>query len=290
MIPENEAIADAIGEVLSPLGDQLNEVERALMSLPTPPQTPRALDRLRKASADCVRERHVEPRVLQIKRHLAALNEGVGLLNAYRYELTPQAITQVKQAHEVHAHHLEQLFKVGPADAHLQDLGTKLREQLEQERPWRDISSFEHDVQTIKQKYAQVRGKLLANQQELANAASSRVNRLPGFSQLSPDEQHKVLHVIQRSITETDAESIAPSLTSLSQGCKERIEAAERQAIALFDQIAAQKSNDIVVRVSLPLRNREIRNHQDVDALLDEIRTRLLEQLDKNERVRIRLD
>ena len=56
-----------------------------------------------------------------------------------------------------------------------------------------------------------------------------------------------------------------------------------------FDQLAPREQGELVIRVSLELHDREIRNAADVDALLDEIRTRLLQQLEKSDKVRLRL-
>lgn len=289
VVPENEAIADAIGEVLPPLGTQLSEVERALMSLPNQPDTPEALLKLRKASEDCLRERQVEPRVLQVKRHLSALSDGVGLLNTYRSELSIDAIEDVRKASGVFSHQLKQLMEAGEADGQLQDIEQRMAEQLKQDRPWKDIAALEADIETIRSRYAQVRGQYLARQEQLASDARSRVKQQEGFSKLSPDEQHRVLRPIQGAVKETTDQAIAPNLQSLHLGCKERMQEAEQHAIAALDELSAQKGNDVVVKVSLSLRNREIRNRADVDALLDEIRTRLLDQLNKNEKARIRL-
>ncbi|MEE9386890.1 MAG: BREX system P-loop protein BrxC [Nannocystaceae bacterium] len=290
VVPENEPIADVVGEVLPPLGTQLADVERALSRLPNQPETPQALVRLRKAAEDCLRERQVEPRVLQVKRHLDALRDGVGLLNTYRLELTEQAAADVRRAHDVLTHQLGQLFAVGEVDARLQDIEKRLAEQLKQERPWKDIGGVEADVEAIRSAYAQVRRQFISNQEKLADEARSKVKLQEGFAGLTADERHRVLRRIQGAVVETSEEAIAPELSRLRDGVKDRMREAEGAAIQLLDELRSRTRDDIVVKVSLSLRNREIRSREDVDSLLDEIRTRLLEQLDKNEKIRIRLD
>jgi hypothetical protein len=51
----------------------------------------------------------------------------------------------------------------------------------------------------------------------------------------------------------------------------------------------SKTSGELIVRVSLELRDREIRSVADIDTLLDEIRKRLLDELDRAEKVRLYL-
>ena len=89
--------------------------------------------------------------------------------------------------------------------------------------------------------------------------------------------------------TETTDQAVAPSLSELSDGFARRLAEARQQARDKLDSFTSKSSGELVVRVSLELRDREIRSAADIDMLLDEIRKRLLEELDRADKVRLYL-
>ncbi len=73
-------------------------------------------------------------------------------------------------------------------------------------------------------------------------------------------------------------------------GLKQQLEDAVTSATIKLDSLTSEGSGDIVVRVSLDVRDRVITSADDVEAQLDEIRQRLLTQLEREgQRVRLRL-
>jgi hypothetical protein len=85
------------------------------------------------------------------------------------------------------------------------------------------------------------------------------------------------------------ASGTAKTETEPGDGFARRLSDAKREAEAKLDSLVSMSSGMLVVRVSLELRDREIRSAADVDALLDELRMQLLEQLERGEKGSLRL-
>ena len=88
-------------------------------------------------------------------------------------------------------------------------------------------------------------------------------------------------------MTDTTAEAIAPPLVSLKDPFTLALQRAEDQANDLLDEILSEGEKPIIARVDLRLRNREIATEAEVQALVEEIRNRLLEQVRAGARVRL---
>ena len=88
-------------------------------------------------------------------------------------------------------------------------------------------------------------------------------------------------------MTDTSDEAVAPPLVSLRDPFVVALQRAEDEANDLLDGILSEGDQPLVTRVDLHLRNREIATPEDVQALVDEIKQRLLEQLRPNVRVRL---
>ena len=76
-------------------------------------QLPDSLQKLQKALTDCCQSRQIEDTVRAVKKHLDTLQDGIQRLGIENSELTNEAITQVKKAHEVYSHCVEQLRGMG---------------------------------------------------------------------------------------------------------------------------------------------------------------------------------
>ena len=227
--------------------------------------------------------------MLAVKKHLDALRDGVSLLNDFDVELSASALDEVKRADQVVKHHFAQLYEVDEASVELTDAAARIADLLKGERPWRDIDSVRDDIEAIRDGYHQERHARL-NQQELAaEGAREAIMVLPDFAALSPDQQTAVLRPIGAAKTETTQEALAPRLVALSEGFAAKLTKAKAEARAMLEGLAPREQGELVIRVSLELHDREIRSAADVDALLDEIRVRLLQQLDKSDKVRLRL-
>jgi len=286
---ENGPIADAVFQTLPPMSTKLSSVETRLNQLPGRPEAPPELSRLRKVAEDCLRDRQIEPTVLAVKRHLDALRDGVALLNDFDVALTSDAIDEVNRAHQVLHNHLAQLYEIGAVTSDLVDCERRVGDLFKGDRPWRDIESVHDDIEAIRSAYREARLNRLNQQERAAEEVRESIRNKPSFAALKPPQQNAVLRPIQAATTETTQDALAPSLSTLSDSFAPKLADAKCQAVAKLDQLATQEQGELVIRVSLKLHDREIRNASDVDALLDEIRTRLLQQLEKSDKVRLRL-
>jgi hypothetical protein len=287
--PENEAIADVVGLALPPMASKLREVERALNRLPGRPDAPPAIEKLGRAFEDCLRKRQVEPTVLALRQNLEVLTEGVGLLNAYASELTDEAIDEVNRAHWVQQVQMVQLHEVGAVTAEVAAAEAQVGAQLRRARPWVDVKAIEGAVEVIRAAYVAERRRRIAEQEAQAEATRAELKGLPGMAELSADERHAVLRPVTAALRETTEEAVAPGLAQLLEGLAGRLDDAKRAARDRLDELRQKTTGEIVVKVTFEIRDREIRNERDVEVLVDEIRGRLLEQLKKGQKVRLRL-
>ena len=146
---------------------------------------------------------------------------------------------------------------------------------------------LEPDLAAIEQAYRSERERRLAWQQQQDDAARARVRARDGFATLSGDQSHQVLRPIKLAETDTTAEAIAPGLEALQTDFLRDLAEAEESANDLLDEILSQGQQPVIVKVDLSLRNREITTTEEVETLLDEIRKRLLEQVEAGVRVRL---
>jgi MoxR-like ATPase len=108
-----------------------------------------------------------------------------------------------------------------------------------------------------------------------------------GISTLTADQLHMILRPMASVITDTTSEAIAPPLRSLKESFEITVERAEDEANDRLDRILSEGKNPLIVRIDLSLKNRELKSESDVEALLDEIRERLLEQVRSGAHIRL---
>ena len=287
--PENEAIADLVGLVIPPTATKQREVERALDRLPGRPDAPATIQKLSRAFEECLRPRQVEPRVVALRQNLEVLTEGVGMLNTFASELTDEVIVAVNRADLVIKTHLAQLYEVGLVTAEISDAERQIAEQLAQSKPWRDVGGIEAAVDRIREAYIDERRRRIAQQDALVEQARAAIKALPDMVSLNPDDRHAVLRPIKTAVRETTDEAVAPTLAALLEGLSGRLEEAKRTAREQLDSVRSDATGEVIVKVTFEIRDREIRNEKDVEALIDELRTRLMDQLSKGPKVRLRL-
>jgi hypothetical protein len=184
---------------------------------------------------------------------------------------------------------LGQLYEVGAVPAEVQDAEREVAEQLRRAQPWRDIGGVEAAVDRIRAAYVEERRRRIGEQARLAEEARERVKALPGVADIGADDRHQLLRPITSAVRETSEGSVAPTLAQLHEGLPARLEEAVQAAEDRLAEIQAERTGDVVVKVTIDVRNREIRSAGDVEVLLEEIRGRLLEALEKGQRVRLRL-
>jgi hypothetical protein len=133
----------------------------------------------------------------------------------------------------------------------------------------------------------QERTDLLGWQEQQAEQLRAKIRTRPGFSTLSADKGHNVLRYINSAISDTTPEAIAPALRELKDPFLMRLQVAEGEANRKLDEYLNSGSESMIVPMDLALENREIRSEAEVDALLEEIRERLVQQLRSGQRIRL---
>ncbi|MBI5543786.1 MAG: BREX system P-loop protein BrxC [Deltaproteobacteria bacterium] len=283
---ENDAFADATYQQFPARRERLREVEALYERLPGRPPLPAALQKLGKALEDCRRSRQVEETVIAVKKHLAALADGLEQLAILRSELTEEAIRAVGEAAGVRDLQLAQLRQAGQA-AGLEGEEERLTAQLSAERPWRAISAVAPDVARIRERYVEARRSLLNRQNKDSEAARSRLKARDGFQKLSADQAHSVLRPIAGALFETTAEALAPTLDDMATRFPARLAAGEEAADQRLDDLLSEIDKGQVVKVEAGLRGREIKDRAELKRVLDELEERIGAKLDQGARVRL---
>jgi hypothetical protein len=285
---DNDQIANAVVQHFPALARQLRDVQGGLSQLPGSPPGPAALGRLGEALEKCLRNpRQTRPTVQAVKSHLDALQDGVFALQLYGAELTAEAILAVKDAHRVLAYEAAQLTDAGIDPVNVTQAATRTSTHLAADRPWLDIGTLDPDLAEIRACYSAERQRLLQWQEQQAEAARGHVRARDGFSTLTADQAHSVLRPFTGAVTDTTAEAVAPPLTALADPFTLALQRAESQANDLLDDILSAGDSPLIARVDLHLRNREVATEADVQALVEEIRGRLLEHVRAGARVRL---
>ncbi|MEA5488843.1 MULTISPECIES: BREX system P-loop protein BrxC [Pseudanabaena] len=299
---EKEAIADAVFKYFPYKASLLRELEGKYNRLPLRlqdvadqngddrHQLPDSLQKLQKALTDCCQSRQIEDTVRAVKKHLDTLQDGIQRLGIENSELTNEAITQVKKAHEVYSHCVEQLRGMGKL-ADLELMAIALRQQLQAERPWRDLASLTPNIEAIATRYREVRRELLDAQYLQLEAVAARVKTRQGFARLSEDKADYVIRPIRQAEIKTTEDALYPTLIQLRDSAVRQLEQAEMEANATLDRLISEETQEQVLTLDVltDLRNRELRNPEEVNALVDTLRDRLLKQLEHKKNVRIRL-
>ena len=282
---EDHAIADAVSQLFPAQARRLRDVISRLDQLPGAVDVPDALTRLQEVLEQCVaKSRQTRPTVQLLKKRLDALRDGLQLLNLYDAELTADAIHAVRRAAQVEDHQLAQLDAVGQA-APIEAAAARVRDHLAAERPWRDVGALDADLDAITEAYTAERRARMLWQEQQAEAARGRIKYRDGFATLTGDQSHQVLRPIALALTDTSESAIAPSLAALRDPFSLALERAEYDANELLDSLLSDKK--LIVKVKLGLRNRELATEADVDALVAEIRERLLVQIAAGARIRL---
>jgi len=284
---EPVAIADAVATYFVPQAERLRHVLTRLNRLPGRPEPPPELDRLTIALEDCVKScRQTKDAVQKVKKHLDALSDGLKMLNLFDAELTDEAIRAVRDAADVQSHQIAQLCQTGVL-AEDDPTVEIIRSHLASDRPWQDINGLQADLDKVKEAYIGERERLLTWQESLADEARSRLRSRDRFSTLTAEQSHSVLRPISQAVTSTSADAVAPTLSALKDAFEIQLQRAEDEANEALDEIRSEVETVPLRKVSLNIHNREVQTEAEVDALVAEIRARLMEYVTAGERVRL---
>jgi hypothetical protein len=285
---EDHAIADAVSLQFPNLAERLRAVQGLLNQLPGALQSPEAFTKLGGAIEQCVRScRQTKPTVALVKKHLDALRDGVELLRFYEAELTSSAIRAVQEAHNVLTYQVAQLREIGVEASNVEAAATRLETQLGSERPWRDIAALDDDLEEIRGCYRAERKRLLVWQEEQTEMARLGLKNRDGYATLTADNAHRVTRPFTEALTSTTDDAIAPTLAALRDPFLIRLTKARDHANELLDGILSEGNQRLIQRLDLKLQNRELTTEAEVNTLVEEVRSRLLEPIRRGARVRL---
>ncbi len=283
---EDEAFADAAFKYFPHQRQVLRELEKRFDELPGRPALPDRLAKLGKALEDCCRNRPIQDIVVELKRHLDALRDGMEQLQILKVEMTEQNIQAVKAAATVRDFQLTQLLETSNLDGLEQD-AEAIREHLKSETAWRAIHSIDEACERLRERYTEIRRGILSQQSAAAETAQARIRRIPGFELLTPDEVHRVFKPILEAQIDTTAEAVSPSLLALRESFAGRLGAAEELARDRLDEERNKSTQQKVVKVEVNIRGREVQSREQLHAVFRELEERIGPLLDQGDRVRI---
>jgi len=171
----------------------------------------------------------------------------------------------------------------GPA----QESAGRITAHLTAARPWVDILTLQPELEIVRQTYREERARLLEWQGQRAEQARANIRSRDGYSTLPADKAHNVIRPINEATTDTTADAISPALRDLRDSFIVRLQAAEERANRTLDEYRNTDSKHPFVPINLGLQNREVKSEAEVDALIAEIRERLLQQLRNGQRIRL---
>lgn len=281
---EDHLIADAVLELFPAQAQRLRDVLERLNRLPDPLETPTELSKLGEALEACVRiSRQTKPTVMLVKKHLDTLSDGIKLLNFYDAELTADAIKRVREAASVRDRQAAQLREQGLLTPEAEAAAQRVEEHLSNVKPWREVTLLEADLSLLREQYMAAREQLLESQQRLVEQARDRVKGRTDYATLKPEEANTVMRPLAGVVKDTTSDAVAPSLRELISPFAAALQDAEGAANDRLDEYGKK----LVVTIDLSLRNREIETEEQVNALIDEIKKRLLEKVQTGVRIRL---
>lgn len=289
-MPESEPmeIADAVSRTFPAKAAELRSTISQFDRLKVDALLPKELDNLQKALEQCLQKvRETNPTLLMVDHHLDALRDGFDVLNRWHHELNDSTVESVRAAVEVRDNELQQMQEVELLPSEQVENGNLLTSHLNQNRPWEQISVLDDALNHIKDAYREARSLILSEQGQAVDHVKVALRSRSGFSDLTTEQQTKVLQVVEQAELNTSDEAIAPSLLNLQSQFQVRLETAQDRANKVLDELLSQGDNPMIVPVDLKLENRELTSEDDIDELLAEIRERLIEQLKSGQRVRL---
>lgn len=285
---DNDAIADAVFKHFPSQASRLRELEQRYNQLPNRPSLPKSLLNLQKALEKSMRSRQVEPTLNEVKRNLDTLRDGIQELGILLAELTPEVGQDLERAVKIQDNQVEQLQQVNKLEA-VEAAVKAIAEQLALERPWRDIKSLDQPLKEIEVRYIAVRTRFIEQQEQKAEEIRGQVQQRQGYCKLNEDQAGRVLRPIREAIYDTTAEALHPTLLELRDTAQIRVSRAAEKANQNLSDELSRSTGEEVIEFQLDLKNREISSPQEVEDLVNQVRDRLLQQLQDKPNVRIRL-
>jgi hypothetical protein len=283
---EDAALADAVVSCFPARLKALRELLGELRGLPGEVRAPEALVRYEEALGESISSaRHTRKLMSYLKIKLDAFNDGHTRMMRLREQLTEPNVALLRAAHRARTTHLRQLVEAGALPSNLEVCAQRLEALFAQEEPWRGVDELAQDIQDVEAAYLAERRAILNAQERETSEARGRVKGRDGFSTLTSNQSNTVLRHFLLPII--DEEATTPALATLHSSFAALIKRAEEHANESLDSILSEGEQQIVQALDLKLKHREVATVAEVEALVEDIRARLLKQIERGVRVRL---
>ncbi|MEN8443949.1 MAG: BREX system P-loop protein BrxC, partial [Cyanobacteria bacterium J06555_13] len=287
---DNDTIADAVFKHFPNQARRLREVAQRYNRLPGRPSLPESLEALQKALESCMRSRQVEPTLLEVRRCLDELGDGIEDLGILLTDLNDDAVASVARAVDLQTNQIAQMRQIGrlgTAEAAVE----AIKAQLSIERPWRDIASLEPQLKTVEEQYQAVRLDLIQQQEQQFELLRGQLQQRQGYYNLAEAQEEKVLRPLRDAVSNTTKEALYPTLIELKDPAHARLyEAAEKADRYLDDALAEETGVQVIeCNVTALLSKKEISSVAELDALIAQMREGVVNKLEEGSDIRIRL-
>lgn len=255
--------------------------------------------------------RYTEGTMKAAKQQLDVLRDGFVALRTFQAELTENHVVTLIEARRVARNQGAQLGHLPGYLASEPEVATALetiQSTLLTRRPWLEVDALRAATQTLVQAYRTERTRLLSWQEAELERTRDEVKALVPFARLSADQKNQVLRVFAKLAANTTADALSPELLALGEPFKHQLGEAHDEALEVLDdlereakrrQLQAEIDAGRVVRkppvptpevVSLDLRlsRRTLETAAEVEALVEEIRDRLMTEITAGKKVRLK--
>jgi TRAP-type C4-dicarboxylate transport system substrate-binding protein len=143
-------------------------------------------------------------------------------------------------------------------------------------------------MQVIEQHYQTVRLGFIEGQERRAETVRDDLQQRQGYYSLVENQRQRVLQTIWQAVYDTTAEALYPPLLELRDTAQLKLGRAAEEAHQYLSEELSKKGEE-VVEFRLNLQNREVSSPDQVEALVEQLRHRLLAQLQGKSQIRLRL-
>jgi hypothetical protein len=143
-------------------------------------------------------------------------------------------------------------------------------------------------MQVIEQHYQTVRLGFIEGQERRAETVRDDLQQRQGYYSLVENQRQRVLQPIWQAVYDTTAEALYPPLLELRDTAQLKLGRAAEEAHQYLSEELSKKGEE-VVEFRLNLQNREVSSPDQVEALVEQLRHRLLAQLQGKSQIRLRL-
>ena len=289
---DRDTLADAVFQHFPQQIEKLRSLETRYNQLPGRVELPESLQKLQKALENCMKSRQVEPTLLEVKRNVDVLREGIDELGRSLFDLSDEKVQAVRRAVNVLDYQVGQLRQISRLGGIEAEVG-RLRSHFEADRgrPWEDINELTPAIVAIEAHYQAVRLGLIEAQEQSLEEVRGRLQHRQGYFELSEAQAEEVIKPLRAAVSNTTKEALAPPLIELKEPATARLHQAAERANRFFDEALAQKTGAQVIEVNVTalLANQEVGSVAEMEALIERMREQVVAKLEGDETIRVRL-